>query len=32
MLYGAWIDERDSDQIIKEIRDSRIEKQNIAEL
>jgi len=30
-LYGAWEDSRDSDQIIKEIRDSRIDKQNIAD-
>ncbi len=32
MLYGAWIDDKDSDEIIKEIRDSRVEKQNNAEL
>ena len=32
LLYGAWTDDRDSDEIIKEIRDSRIEKQNNAEL
>ncbi|MDA3906254.1 MAG: hypothetical protein PF484_09285 [Bacteroidales bacterium] len=25
LLYGAWIDNRDSDEIIREIRDSRIE-------
>lgn len=25
LLYGAWEDDRDSDEIIKEIRDSRIE-------
>ena len=31
-LYGAWIDDKDSDEIIKEIRDSRIEKRNIPEL
>ncbi len=31
MLFGAWIDERDSDEINSEIRNSRIEKQNIAE-
>ena len=30
-LYGAWEDSRDSDQIIKEIRDSRVDKQNIAD-
>ena len=29
-LYGAWEDSRDSDEIIKEIRDSRIESKNIA--
>ncbi len=28
-LYGAWEDSKDSDQIIKEIRDSRIEKNNL---
>jgi hypothetical protein len=27
-LYGAWKDSKDSDQIIREIRDSRIEKNN----
>jgi len=32
LLYGAWADDRDSDEIIREIRDSRIEKQNNAEL
>lgn len=32
LLYGAWTDDRDSDEIIREIRDSRIEKQNNAEL
>lgn len=31
-LYGAWIDDRDSDDIIEEIRNSRIEKRIIAEL
>ena len=30
MLYGAWIDDKDSDEIIDEIRDSRIEKRNSA--
>ncbi len=25
LLYGAWVDDRDSDEIIKEIRNSRIE-------
>lgn len=29
-LYGAWIDKRDSDEIIKEIRNSRIDKNDIA--
>ena len=29
LLYGAWIDDRDSDEIIKEIRDSRIENRKI---
>ena len=32
LLYGAWTDNRDSYEIIREIRDSRIEKQNNAEL
>ncbi|MBC8321306.1 MAG: hypothetical protein H8E34_11335 [Bacteroidetes bacterium] len=32
LLYGAWTDDRDSDEIISEIRNSRIEKQNNAEL
>ena len=31
LLYGAWVDDRDSDEIIKEIRDSRIENRNIEE-
>ncbi|MCF8297359.1 MAG: hypothetical protein K9J13_07460 [Saprospiraceae bacterium] len=31
LLYGAWIDHRDSDEIIREIRNSRIEKHNNAE-
>ena len=31
LLYGAWEDNRDSDEIIKEIRDSRIENRNIEE-
>ena len=30
-LYGAWEDSRDSDEIIKEIRDSRIDNRNIAD-
>ncbi|MDD4192455.1 MAG: hypothetical protein PHI28_14070 [Mangrovibacterium sp.] len=30
-LYGAWEDSRDSDQIIKEIRDSRVDNRNIPE-
>ncbi|MCF8370525.1 MAG: hypothetical protein K9H64_02810 [Bacteroidales bacterium] len=30
-LYGAWEDSRDSDEIIKEIRASRIEKKNLAD-
>ena len=28
-LYGAWEDLKDSDEIIKEIRDSRIDNSNI---
>ena len=32
LLYGAWTDDRDSDEIISEIRNSRIEKRNNAEL
>ncbi len=32
LLYGAWTDDRDSDEIIREIRNSRIEKRNNAEL
>ena len=28
-LYGAWEDSRDSDEIIKEIRESRVESKNI---
>lgn len=28
-LFGAWEDERSSDEIIKEIRESRIENQNV---
>ncbi len=31
LLYGAWIDDRDSDEIIREIRDSRIENRKIEE-
>lgn len=30
-LYGAWEDNRDSDEIIDEIRNSRIENRNIAD-
>lgn len=30
-LFGAWEDSRDSDQIIKEIKGSRIEKNEIEE-
>ncbi|NOY97095.1 MAG: hypothetical protein GXO81_12160 [Chlorobi bacterium] len=29
LLYGAWVDDRDSDEIIKEIRNSRIENRKI---
>ena len=32
LLYGAWTDDRDSYEIIREIRNSRIEKQNNVEL
>ena len=32
LWYGAWTDERDSDEIIREIRNSRIEKRENAEL
>ena len=28
-LFGAWIDDKDSDEIIKEILESRVEKQNL---
>ena len=28
-LFGAWIDDKDSDEIIKELRESRVEKQNL---
>ena len=31
-LAGAWIDSRDSDEIIKEIRNSRVHKQDNIEL
>jgi hypothetical protein len=31
-LYGAWEDSKDSDEIIKEIRESRIECKDIIEL
>lgn len=30
-LFGAWEDDKDSDEIIKEIRDSRVEKRDIKE-
>lgn len=30
-LFGAWEDSKDSDEIIKEIRDSRIDNRNLAE-
>ena len=30
-LYGTWEDNRDSDEIIKEIKNSRIENNNIAD-
>ena len=30
-LHGAWEDSRDSDEIIKDILESRIEKQNTAD-
>jgi len=30
-LHGAWEDSRDSDEIIKDIMDSRIDKQNVAD-
>lgn len=29
-FFGAWEDRKDSDEIIKEIKDSRIEKKNIS--
>ncbi len=29
LLFGAWEDTRNSDEIIKNIRDSRVESQNI---
>lgn len=31
-LYGAWEDSRNSDEIIKDIRDSRVEKKNSIDL
>ena len=31
-LYGAWEDTKDSDQIIREIRESRIDKNNLESL
>jgi len=30
-LFGAWEDSKDSDDIIKEIKDSRTDKNNLAE-
>jgi len=30
-LFGAWVDTRDSDEIINELRNSRIDNTNIAE-
>jgi hypothetical protein len=30
-LYGAWEDSRDSDEIIKEIRDARVDNRKIAD-
>lgn len=30
-LYGAWEDSRDSDEINKELRESRIDNRNLAE-
>jgi len=30
-LYGAWEDDRTAEEIIKEIRDSRIDSKNIAD-
>ena len=30
-LYGAWEDSRSSDDIIKEIRDSRVDKNNLVD-
>ena len=30
-LYGAWVDTRDADEIIKEIRDSRVNNREIEE-
>ncbi len=30
-LFGAWDDDKDSDEIIKEIKASRIDNQNLAE-
>ncbi|MFC2087225.1 hypothetical protein ACFLSA_03565 [Bacteroidota bacterium] len=30
-LFGAWEDSRDSDEIIKEIRNSRIDNNNVAD-
>jgi hypothetical protein len=29
-LYGAWVDDRSSDEIITEIRNSRVEKTNFS--
>jgi hypothetical protein len=30
-LFGSWVDDRDSDMIIKEIKESRVNSHNIAE-
>lgn len=32
LLFGSWADDRDSDEIIKEIKDSRVDNRNLAEL
>jgi len=32
LLFGSWADDRDSNEIIKEIRNSRVDKQNLSEL
>ncbi|MDP2721918.1 MAG: hypothetical protein Q8O72_04095 [Bacteroidales bacterium] len=31
LLFGSWADDRDSDEIIKEIKDSRVDNRNLAE-